>query len=272
MRETLVVLGLALFGMGLRSSRRTLTRKLGALMFLVASFVLCYYLIGRWWGGFLGLLPWLLLPWVELLTRIRSMRLPIENRLNHRQVPDPGYFPNAPEAAIAMEADGFEHIDDCAWEWSGMQQYFLLHWHPEERAESAICLCEQGDVVFAFLTVTSRDRAGRIWRTTNFPFSPTLKCAPKVHWNYVPCVRDCFHQLLVEHRRFLEKLEVPAEELMIPDPDEMENLIEAEMKCQIRHNLEVGIIREAGDDHFEYSTRGLFFLWGQFVKDMVRLC
>ena len=35
----------------------------------------------------------------------------------------------------------------------------------------------------------------------------------------------------------------------------------------IRH-----IIRETGDGHFEYSFRGLLFLWGQFVKDMVRLC
>jgi len=272
MRETLVVVGLVVLALGLRSSRKAWPRKLGALTFLVASFVLFFYLTGKWWGGFFGLIPWFLLPWIELLTRIRNLRLPMENRLSHRSQPDPGFFPNAPEAAMAMEDAGFEHCDDCAWEWSGMQQYFQLHWHPEERAESAICLCEQGEVAFAFITITSRDDTGRIWRTTNFPFSPTLKCPPKVSWNHVPCEQNCFHQILADHRRFLEMLGVESDQLMIPDPDGMEASIEAEMKFQIDHNLEAGIIRQADDKNFEYSTRGLFFLWGQFVKDMVRLC
>ncbi len=273
MRPCLIILGLFVLAVGLRSSRKALPRKLGALSFLAASFALFFYLTGgAWWGGLMGVALWFFLPWIELLTRIRSMRLPMENRLRQRGAPDPSFFPNATEAAAAMEEAGFEHVDDCGWEWAGMQQFFRLFWHPEERAVAAVCLCEQGEVAFAFMTVTSRDKAGRMFRTTNFPFSPTLKNPPRMHWNHVPCERSCFHQLLTDHRRFLSRMRVEAEALRVPDPDEIEESIEAEMKCQIRHNLEAGIIRETGDGHFVYSCRGLFFLWGQFVKDMVRLC
>lgn len=272
MRETLVVVGLAVLALGLRSSRRSMPRKLGALAFLVAGFVLFYFLTDCWWCGFLGVIPWFFLPWIELLTRIRRMRLPMENSLRHRTPPDSAFFPNASEAEAAMEEAGFEYVEDCGWEWSGMQQYFKLHWHPEERAEAAICLCEQEAVAFAFITVTSRDSAGNTWRTTNYPFSPTLKCQPQVKWNHVPCERNCFHQILADHNEFLDRMKVDRDKLMIPDPEELEASIEAEMKGQIRHNLEEGIIRQSGDRHFEYSVRGLFFLWGQFVKDMVRLC
>lgn len=272
MHETLVVVGLAVLALGLRSSRRPMPRKLGALGFLVVGFVLFYFLTDCWWCGFFGIIPWFLLPWVELLTRIRRMRLPMENSLRHRAPPDPAFFPHASEAAEAMEEANFEHVEDCGWEWSGMQQYFKLYWNPEEHAEAAICLCEQEEVAFAFITVTSRDQSGKVWRTTNYPFSPTLKCPPQVRWNHVPCERNCFHQILSDHRDFLAKMKVDRDNVRIPDPDELEESIEAEMKQQIRHNLDAGIIRPTNDRHFEYSVRGLFFLWGQFIKDMVRLC
>ena len=273
MRESLVVVGLVVLAVGLRSSRVAIPRKLGALTFLVAGYLLFYFLTGSWWMGFCGVIPWFFLPWIELLTRIRPMKLPMENRLRHRVVPDPAFFPNAPEAAMAMEEAGFEHVDDCGWEWAGMQQYFQIYWHPEERAEAAVCLCEQGEVAFAFMSITSRDSEGRILRTTNFPFSPTLKCPPNVRWNHVPCERNCFHQILEDHRQFLRRRRVDPDALRIPDPERIETDIEAEMKTQISHNLEAGIIRPSGDErYFEYSGRGLVFLWGQFVKDMVRLC
>jgi len=48
--------------------------------------------------------------------------------------------------------------------------------------------------------------------------------------------------------------------------------VETEMRDQVKHNLAAGIIQLTGDGKFQYSRRGLVFLWGQFVKDMVRLC
>jgi hypothetical protein len=272
MRETLIVVGLFVLAVALRSARTACLRKLGALTFLSASFCMLYFLTGNLAAGWCGAVVWLFLPWIELLTRIRRMRLPVENRLSQRPIPNPSFFPNAREAAMAMEEAGFEHVSDCGWEWDGMKQYFRLFWHPEERAVAAVCLCEQSDVAFAFITITSHDCEGKIWRTTNFPFAPTLRCPPDVRWNHVPCGRNCFHEILGNHRDYLTQLKIPAKQLRIPDPEEIECSIEAEMRRQVAHNLATGVIRLTGDGHFQYSKRGLLFLWGQFLKDMVRFC
>lgn len=272
MRETLTVIGLVVLAVALRSARVNFLRKLGALTILAASFCLFHFVTGSLWGGLIGVLLWFFLPWIELLTRIRRMRLPLNNRLCHREVPNPSFFPNASEAAAAMEEAGFEHVSDCGWEWAGMKQFFRLYWNPEEKAVAAVCLCEQSDVAFAFISVTSHDADGGIWRTTNFPFAPTLQCPPNVRWNHVPCERSCFHQILSDHQKYLTRSRVPAGHFRVPDPEEIENSIEGEMRKQVDHNLSSGIIRLTGDGHFKYSRRGLVFLWGQFIKDMVRLC
>lgn len=272
MRETLIVLGLLILAIALRTARRNLLRKIGALMFLVTSFALFYFVSGSWIIGLLGACLWFLLPWVELLTRIRTMRLPRENRLRRSDPPNPSFFPNAVEAAAAMDEAGFDHVADCGWEWAGMQQHFRLFWHPEERAVAAVCLCEQSNVAFAFISIASRDDHGRLWRTTNFPFSPMLRFSPGVHWNHVPCEKSCFHQILADHQSYLRKMRVSSDDLRIPDPEMLEAEIEAEVREQVAHNLRTGIIRPDGVSHYRYSPRGLLFLWGQFLKDMVRLC
>ena len=272
MRETLIVLGLVVFGVALRTGRSNYMRKFGALTFLAASFLIFYFPTGNLLIGGMGAMLWFFLPWIELLTRIRRMRLPVENRLSQTPIPNPSFFPNATEAAAAMEEAGFEHVSDCGWEWDGMRQYFRLFWNPEERAVAAVCLCEQSDVAFAFISITSHDSTGRIWRTTNFPFAPTLRCPPDVSWNHVPCSRNCFHEILRDHRGYLDRLSIPSSQLRIPDPEEIEHSIEKEMRRQLDHNLSTGIIRLTGDGHFQYSKRGLLFLWGQFIKDMVRFC
>lgn len=272
MRETLIVIGLVVLAVALRSSRVNLWRKIGALILLGASFSLFYFLTDNFTMGLFGVLLWFFLPWFELVTRVRKMRLPLDNRLRHRQVPNPSFFPNASEATAAMEDAGFEHISDCGWEWAGMQQFFRLYWNPEERAISAVCLCEQSNVAFAFITVTSYDENGGIWRTTNFPFAPTLQCPPNVKWNHVPCERSCFHEILSDHRKYLVRVQLTEEKLKMPDPDSIEESIEQEMRRQVEHNLAAGFVLLTGDGHFQYSKRGLIFLWGQFIKDMIRLC
>lgn len=272
MRETLTVIGLVMLALALRSARVNLLRKAGALTMLVATFCMVYFLTGNLWLGGLGASVWFFLPWIELLTRVRKMRLPLNNRLRHRNVPNPSFFPNASEAAAAMEEAGFEHVSDCGWEWAGMQQFFRIFWHPEERAVGAVCLCEQSNVAFAFITITSNDTQGRTWRTTNFPFAPTLQCPPNLRWNHVPCERSCFHWILEDHRNYLCQMKIQPDQLRMPDPELLEDTIEQEMKRQVEHNLAAGFIELTGDGHFKYSTRGLFFLWGQFVKDMIRLC
>lgn len=272
MRSTLIVIGLFVLAMALRTSRRNLSRKLGALVFLFASFCFFYFISGNIFAGIAGACLWFFLPWIELLTHVRRLRMPLENRLRHRPIPNPSFFPNAVEAAAGMEEAGFEHVSDCGWQWSGMQQHFRLFWNPEERAVASVCLCEQEDVAFAFISITSTDTNGKVWRTTNFPFAPTLRCCPKLKWNHVPCEKSCFHQILKDHRAFLGKMNITSNDLLIPDPELLEETIETEMRQQVDHNLQAGIIRLTGDGNFQYSKRGLVFLWYQFIKDMIRLC
>ncbi|MEM9079458.1 MAG: hypothetical protein AAGC74_02060 [Verrucomicrobiota bacterium] len=223
------------------------------------------------WGS-VGVVGWFFLPWVELLTRVRRLRLPVQNRLRHKEPPDDEFFPNASKALVSMEDAHFDHVGDSAWKWAGMEQYFRMFWNAEERAVASVCLCEQENVAFAFISVTTRCDSGRTFRTTNFPFSPTLKNHPDVVWNHVPCEKNSFQQILEDHRKFLVKNRVTEDQLMTPDPDHLEDEIEAEMRVQIEHNLEHRIIELTEDGHFKYSWKGLFFLWKQFVKDMVRLC
>jgi len=272
MRETLIVIGLFVLAVALRSARVNSLRKLGAFTLLAASFCFFYFITGNLAAGMIGVVLWFFLPWIELLTRVRAMRLPLNNRLRQREVPNSSFFPNATEAAAAMEEANFEHASDCGWEWAGMKQFFRLFWHPEERAVAAVCLCEQSNVAFAFITITSQDTDGNIWRTTNFPFAPTLQCPPHVQWNHVPCERSCFHQILKDHHAFLAKMRIPMHQLRIPDPEELENAVETEMRVQVEHNLAAKIIELTGDGNFQYSKRGLLFLWGQYIKDMIRLC
>jgi hypothetical protein len=272
MRESFIVIGLTVIALGLRMAHRPWLRKLGAFVFLGASFSLGYFLTGMMCCGMAAILLWFFLPWIELLTRIRRMRLPVENRLQHEKIPNPSFFPNAPQAVTAMEDDGFEHVSDCGWKWDGMDQYFMLYWNPEERAVSGICLCEQSDVAFAFITITSMDGQGRIWRTTNFPFAPTLLRPPDVIWNHVPCSKNCFHQILADHKAFLGRQGLEVSQLRIPDPEAIESSIETEMQRLVQYNLSRGIITLSNDGTFRYSKRGMLFLWGQFIKDMIRFC
>lgn len=258
--------------MALRSARKNLARKLGAVVFLFATFFFFYFISGNVFAGIAGASLWFFLPWIELLTHVRRLRMPLNNRLRHRDPPNPSFFPNAIEAAAGMEEAGFEHVSDCGWQWSGMQQHFRLFWHPEERAVASVCLCEQDDVAFAFISITSEDASGKIWRTTNFPFAPTLRCSPGLRWNHVPCEKSCFHQILKDHQEYLGKVNVKTSDLLVPDPEILEESIETEMSRQVDYNLKSGIICLTGDGHFQYSKRGLLFLWCQFIKDMIRLC
>lgn len=272
MPEFLIVLACIIIGIGLRSCRTLLLRKLGALTFLAASFLALYLSCGSICAGMGGAALWFFLPWFDLLTRIRRLRVPIDNRLEMLRPPSEDHFPNASRLIREIEEAEFDHVTDSGWDWVGMQQYFRFFWNPEAKAVAAICLCEHEQVAFAFVTVSSRSPDGRIIHTTNYPFSPTLKHSPQEHWDHLPCERNRFDAIYKDHQKHLEKLKIDPNELLMPDPDDILAQVEAEMDKQIHHNLSCGVIKMADDTHFQYSTKGLFFLWIQSMKDMIRLC
>ncbi|MFT6863019.1 MAG: hypothetical protein ACJAVK_001580 [Akkermansiaceae bacterium] len=272
MREFLIVLACIIIAIALRSCRTLILRKIGALTFLVASFVTLYFALESVCAGSIGVALWFFLPWFDLLTRIRHLRIPFDNRLELRAPPSEDHFPNASRLIREIEDAEFDHVTDSGWDWVGMHQYFRFFWNPEARAVAAVCLCEHEQVAFAFVTVSARSPDGRTIHTTNYPFSPTLKHPPEAHWDHLPCERNRFDAIFKDHLRHLQKMKIDPKDLLMPDPDEMLEEFESEMKKQITHNLECGIIRMTDDDYFQYSTKGLFFLWFQSVKDMIRLC
>ena len=49
--------------------------------------------------------------------------------------------------------------------------------------------------------------------------------------------------------------------------DEIEN----DLRDQIAHNLEAGVLTQTPAGEIKYSWRGMIYLWCQFLLDLVRL-
>jgi len=272
MTQLYIVLGVIVLAFALRSFAHPVPRKVGAIAILVASYLIAYFLSGSHVAGIGGVLMWFLLPWIELLTRIRKLRLPLRKSLSHQSPPNSQRFPHLSDFTEEIEELGFEYVEDAGWEWDALKQFFRIFYRAEEKTQAAICLNEQQGMGFVFVSLTSRTADGSIYRTWNFPFSYTLKMAPEIRINRVPEVQS-FEELLAEHRDFLERLGVATADLIDDKPEAIPELMEVETHLQIRHNLERGLIEHDREDpeKVRYSWRGLFFLYGQLVKDIVKL-
>ncbi|MEX2581045.1 MAG: hypothetical protein WD342_18445 [Verrucomicrobiales bacterium] len=272
MTELFIVLGVVVLSFALRSFTNRYVRKLGAAGILAATFLVFYYSTGSMAAGVGGLLLWFLLPWLELLTRIRKLRLPVAKSLERQSPPGNARFPGLTETTDEIEEQGFEYVSDNGWDWDGMNQFYRIFYHDEERVQAAICLTEQEGVSWVCLTLTSRHRDGRVFRTTNVPFSSPMKKAPDVELQQFPFA-ESFDELLEQHREWIGDMGFAPEDLASDAPEDLTGLIEQETGRQIKHNLEAGLIR-LGDTAgtFRYSWRGLFYLYFQLVKDMVRMC
>jgi len=75
--------------------------------------------MGFYWRDELALLPWL-----EILTRIRALRLPREKRLRPKSPPSSDTFPALSEITREIEDEGFVHVGDAGWDWEDYRQFF----------------------------------------------------------------------------------------------------------------------------------------------------
>ena len=260
----------AVLAFALRTFSHPALRKAGALLILLATYGTGFVLLKGHLGGIACVMGWFLFPWFELLTRIRRLRLPIHKELRHVTPPPPARFPDLAALTTEIESEGFEYVDDTGWVWEGMNQFYRLFYHEASRTEAAICLAEQGELGLSYLSLTSRDAAGTIWRSWNYPFSETMAIAPQVQLNAVPGAVS-FIELLDAHDQFLASRGIDPARLPTASPEEIPAVIAGEIRDQIAHNFSRGLIAPTGENTFRYSWRGLLFLWAQFVKDMVRL-
>ena len=82
----LLTLGVAILSVALRSYQTSFSQKAGAIGILISTFLAVYFISGRWALGLIAALGWLFLPWLEILTRIRVLRLPREKALRPRDM------------------------------------------------------------------------------------------------------------------------------------------------------------------------------------------
>jgi hypothetical protein len=270
MRETLIVAGVLVAGWALRTYSHPAVRKLGALTILAATYLAGWLFTGRHAVGVLAVSGWLFLPWLEILTRVRRLRLPLDKRLRSALPPSLDRFPQLPDLTSEIEAEGFESVEDTVFEWSGARQFMRLFYHGEEKQQAAISLLEHENIAMAWVSLSARTNGGRVWTTWNYPFSYTMKLPPEATLN-VAMHAAGFAELFEAHRAFLLRNGLGIEALTAQDPENFVVKLQEDTRRQVDHNLDQGLIRLIGDGTFRYSWRGYFFLWRQFLRDMVRL-
>jgi hypothetical protein len=271
MSEFLIVAGVVLFAFACKTFSHVVFRKLGNVAILVATFLAGFYLSGGsvvW--GCVAILGWFFLPWLEILTRVRKLRLPLDKKLRYRFPPSQEQFPLLDDFTDEVKEEGFVFVDDAGFDWDDMKQFVRFFKHSEKNYQAAIYLNEQAHIAYAYISISSRTKRGDTWTTWNYPFSYTMKFSPDLHVNRVVNAHS-FMELLDRHEMFLLRNAITEEQLTEVDPEKIPAITEKELRNQVDHNLDKGLITLSGKGTFRYSWRGMIFLWFQFVKDMVKM-
>jgi hypothetical protein len=266
----LLTLGVAVLSVALRSFQTSFAQKVGAIGILVSTFLAVYFVSDSWVLALAAALAWFFLPWLEILTRIRALRLPKEKALRPKRPPSSDIFPALDDITREIEAEGFAHVNDAGWDWEDYRQFFRLFYKDEDRAQATICLNEQNDLSFYYLRISSRARDGIIWTTWNYPLSYGLKLTPHFRINRQRPDQS-FWQLYHSHREFLRANRVETAAIDPMDEDRIQLEVENDLRDQIAHNIEKGVLKSTAEGEVKYSWRGMFFLWCQFLLDLVRM-
>src|SRR6476619_365221 len=225
----LLTLVVAVLSVGLRTFHNSYTQKAGALGILAATFLGLYFATNNWVWGLVAALAWLFLPWLEIRTRIRALRLPKEKQLRPKSPPSSDTFPTLNEITREIENEGFVHVNDAGWDWEDYRQFFRLFYKAEDRAQATICLNEQHELSFYYLRISSRTHSGIIWTTWNYPLSYGLKLTPQFRINRQRPDQS-FWQLYQSHKRFLLDHGVATDVVAPLDEDQIQMKIEHDLR------------------------------------------
>lgn len=265
-----LTLGVAVLSVALRSYQSGIAQKVGAVGILASSYLAIFFVTGSWILGLCAAASWLFLPWLEILTRIRALRLPKEKQLRPKSAPSSEIFPTLNEITREIENEGFAHVNDAGWDWQDYRQFFRLFYKEEDRAQATICLNEQHDLSFYYLRISSRSSSGTIWTTWNYPLSYGLMLTPSYRINRQRPDQS-FWELYQSHKEFLRTNNVEVGTIDQLDEDRIQTEIEKDLRDQITHNIERGILKPSSDGEVRYTFRGMVYLWCQFLFDLVRL-
>ena len=267
----LYIAALMAFGFGCRTCENRFVLKLGWISFLAASYLGGMFISGgSHWVGATAVGIWFLLPWLEIVGRVRRQRFPIKSEVKPRFPPSRDLFPDLDALSAEAEKAGFEEIVDTGWKWDETDHFMRLFYHREKKMQAAISLAQQGEYAFSYVSLTSRTGDGLTVTTSNYPFSFTMKFSPSQLVNRYAGA-ESMDDLVKAHEGFLERNHVLTEELAQQDTERLHSYLERDMISQINHNISARIIEPVGNGLFRYSWRGCIFLWVQVVKDMIRV-
>lgn len=269
MNEFLFFAGLVVLTVACFSFAHPLIRRFGLLSFAVAVFAAGYLPTKSVWVGAACVVALLFLPWLEILLRIRKLRLPLRKRLTQSSPPSREMFPDLEQVTGDIESAGFEHVADLGWEMEGYRQFLRIFADPHKREEASITYVEQNQLGFHFASVTSRGADGSVYTTWNCPVSTSLKTPPTVHLHRVAADAS-FDDLIAGHDSFLRENRLEESALRPVDPDSVREAVERDMETQMQHNIREGLLEPADEAHGRYSWRGMLFLWWQAVRDIFR--
>src|SRR6476619_556457 len=265
-----ILLGVGVLAVALRSFQSSFSQKAGAIAILLVSYLLVYFVSDSPLLGAIAAVAWFFLQWVEILTRIRTLRLPKEKQLRPKSPPSSDTFPTLNEITREIENEGFVHVNDAGWDWEDYRQFFRLFYKTEDRAQATICLNEQHELSFYYLRISSRTHSGIIWTTWNYPLSYGLKLTPQFRINRQRPDQS-FWELYHSHKEYLRQNQVETSVIDPMDEDRIQTEIENDLRAQIAHNIEKGVLKPANESEVKYSWRGMIYLWCQFLLDLVRL-
>lgn len=267
--EWFVVLAAVALTIGLRTYRHPILQKLSIFALVGTSMLIGWALTGSVLIAFLCGLTWILLPWLELLTRVRCISLPGEKHLRPASPPDEELFPDAESVSEQLTEAGFEFVEDLNWRWEEQMHLYRVHYHPERRAFAMLCCIEQEPMTFSYLTVGSRKEDGSLMLTWNFPFPQSLLLPPHITVQRV-AFDDTVEEMCDHHHHWLAGSGLPPGTFPEQNADTLQSGTEEDLRLQVEHNLQKGILAKNADGKIHYKPKGLFFLWIQFLKECVK--
>lgn len=266
----LLILGVLILSIGLRSFDSVyILRRLGSLGILATSFLVGWLLVHSLALGIFLVLAWFLFPWIEILTRIRRLRMPIEQSLKPQSPPRGPYSSSIEEISGEIEKHAYAHVTDTGWNWQDHHQFYRVFYKSPSRTCASICINQQSHVTFYYVSLRSRDVNGRVFITWNCPFFFGLKLSPNCRLSMVPDAD--LEELESSHKEFLQKNGVTEDLLLEQDPHAIPADMQEDARTQVLHNIHIGLLKREGKDFFRYSARGLIYLWFQSIKEMIRI-
>jgi hypothetical protein len=267
--DILLVVGVGVLSAGLRSFGHPVLFRVGTIGMVLTSFLAGWLIGGSLALGFAFAATWFLLPWLEILTRIRRMRLPIERRLERLAPPPRATFPMFAELTEEIESAGFAYVEDVGWHHEHTRQFFRIFQNEVSRTLGTISFVEQNEFAFYYITLTSRTNDGRVLMTWNYPFSYGLRLPPNFQIQRLTGEK-AIEEMVAVHGEFLRREGVSTSGLREPSAETARAEMQLELREQLDHNLACGLLERDGPDLIRYSVRGMFFLWIQFLRDFVR--